>query len=73
VIERIMEDISFTAPEVGRDAPPAPVATAAAGSGSDAPAAAAAPAPRKVVVDRELVRRKLLPMLERTDLSRFIL
>ena len=26
-----------------------------------------------IVVDRELVRKKLLPMLERTDLSKFIL
>lgn len=26
-----------------------------------------------VTVDRELVRKKLLPMLERTDLSKFIL
>jgi ATP-dependent HslUV protease ATP-binding subunit HslU len=46
VIERIMEDISFTAPDKKG---------------------------QTVVVDRALVRQKLLPMLERTDLSKFIL
>ena len=47
VIEKIMEDISFNAPDL-------------AGK-------------QKVVVDRALVRQKLLPMLEKTDLSKFIL
>jgi ATP-dependent HslUV protease ATP-binding subunit HslU len=47
VIERIMEDISFGAP----DMPP----------GSS------------ITVDRDLVRAKLLPLLEKQDLSRFIL
>lgn len=47
VIERIMEDISFSASELPRD--------------------------KSVDVDVALVRQKLLPMLERNDLSKFIL
>jgi ATP-dependent HslUV protease ATP-binding subunit HslU len=46
VIERIMEDISYSAPEMKG---------------------------QTVVVDKALVRKKLGPMLERTDLSKFIL
>ena len=51
VIEKIMEEISFTASDVGR------------GGGAGA----------SVVVDVELVRRKLQPMQERSDLKKFIL
>lgn len=36
-------------------------------------AAESGPAASTVTVDKELVRGKLLPMLERTDLSKFIL
>ena len=49
VIEKIMEDISFGASELGRGAN------------------------LTVTVDKELVRNKLMPMLSRTDLSKFIL
>lgn len=47
VIERIMEDISFTAPDMG-------------------PGTA-------MTVDKDLVNKKLAPLLTRTDLSKFIL
>lgn len=47
VIERIMDDISFDAADMGRGA--------------------------TVTVDRDLVRAKLLPLLAKQDLSRFIL
>ena len=47
VIERVMEDISFDAPDMARGA--------------------------VVTVDRDLVRAKLLPLLEKQDLSKFIL
>lgn len=47
VIEKVMEDVSFTAPELPRDQP--------------------------IVVTVELVRQKLLPLLQKTDLSKFIL
>jgi ATP-dependent HslUV protease ATP-binding subunit HslU len=51
VIEKIMEEISFSASETGRG-----------GGGAG-----------RVVVDTELVRRKLLPLMERSDLKKFIL
>ena len=49
VIEKIMEEISFSASETGR-----------AGGGA-------------ITVDVDLVRRKLLPLMERSDLKKFIL
>jgi ATP-dependent HslUV protease ATP-binding subunit HslU len=49
VIEKIMEEISFSASETGR-----------AGGG-------------RVTVDVGLVRRKLVPLMERSDLKKFIL
>ena len=47
VIERVMEDISFDAPDMAKGC--------------------------TVTVDRDLVRAKLLPLLEKQDLSKFIL
>ena len=111
VIERIMEDVSFVAPELVPTAAAA-VADAAGEVHAPTPGSAAAPTaavsvespvpvpadgaaaavtpslegksartasqpseapPVEVRIDLELVRKKLLPMLERSDLSRFIL
>lgn len=47
VIEKIMEDFSYNAPELAKNP--------------------------QTVIDRAAVRAKLLPMLEKTDLSKFIL
>jgi ATP-dependent protease HslVU (ClpYQ) ATPase subunit len=80
VIEKVMEDISFDASEraaaAAATAAAAPVASpeGATTTSSDTPVVAAAgSASTTVAVDVALVRKKLLPMLERTDLSRFIL
>jgi ATP-dependent HslUV protease ATP-binding subunit HslU len=55
VIEKVMEDISFTATDL---------LTEAKKKGEDFV---------KVTVDLALVRKKLLPLLERSDFSKFIL
>lgn len=90
VIEKIMEDVSFAASELGGGAVPVeavtqkPAASAgAAAAAAEVPASATTTtpavaavkpaAPVRVVVDKELVRRKLMPMLERSDFSKFIL
>ena len=69
VIEKVVEDVSYEAADLVAQAAllPAPAEGAVA-------LGAAVAAPRlSIVVDVPLVRRKVLPMLERTDLSRFIL
>jgi ATP-dependent HslUV protease ATP-binding subunit HslU len=101
VIEKIMEDISYAAPDIARgntsvEAATTTVHTNSVGAASAAAALATAPSSSSsaaaspstpavpsvvgatstrvpVIVDKELVRQKLLPMLEKTDLSRFIL
>lgn len=70
VIEKVIEDVSYEAADLvaGAGVP------AAEGGAATGAIAAAPAAPRlAIVVDVPLVRRKVLPMLERTDLSRFIL
>jgi ATP-dependent HslUV protease ATP-binding subunit HslU len=67
VIERIMEDISYNATDMVSEAKKK---AAAAAGGLDAAASSGA---AKVVVDKALVQKKLLPMLERSDFSKFIL
>ena len=64
VVEKVMEDVSYEASDL---VAAAAVAAAADGSGS------ASAAKLKVVIDVPLVHKKVLPMLERSDLSRFIL
>ena len=58
VLERVLEEVSFDAPETA----------SAAGVGGAAPAVRA-----KVVVDEDMVRSRLAPLLEKQDLSRFVL
>lgn len=76
IIERVIEDVSYEAADlvaaVATTPRPEPDQAATAG---DAPVGvtSASPSPLSIVVDVPLVRRKVLPMLERTDLSRFIL
>ncbi len=65
IIERILEEVSFDAPET---------AAAAVGGGGGGGGGAAALAPRaKVVVDEGMVRDRLASLLEKQDLSRFVL
>ena len=65
VLERVLEEVSFDAPET---------AAALAGGGEGGGGGGPAQAPRaKVVVDEALVRARLGPLLERQDLSRFVL
>jgi hypothetical protein len=79
VIEKIMEDVSFEAADMAAAAAAAVAAPSAVAAGDaaggDATAAATATRPPliPVSVDVALVRKKLLPMLEKTDLARFIL
>lgn len=104
VIERIMEDISYNASELGslvratgkgeegarakleeltgrlnlqlKDAQPADAGaapTAAGASTEGTSTTATANGGPRVVISKDLVRKKLLPMLERSDFSKFIL
>ena len=65
VLERILEDVSFDAPDT---------AAAAGVGGGEGGGGGSAAAPRvKVVVDEGMVRDRLAGLLEKQDLSRFVL
>lgn len=76
VIEKIMEDISYSAPDIAASGGASSAASAAAPAASYSSSSSSSSSSKTsvpVVVDKELVRQKLLPMLEKTDLAKFIL
>lgn len=71
VLERVLELVSFDAPETAAKArAEAAAAAAASGSGSNDPCSAASAV---VEVDEEFVKERMGDLLQRQDLSRYVL